>query len=143
MSAGRDFGLLSLGRWVLILLLAFDLIGSPLHAHAHAHDFGGDGRGSHAVNAGESADAAGAVHVEEFEGPGFRHSLAALRPADPAGDACAVAVATTVCVPPSVVGGLAEKMPLCAGWRNALTRVPISPFPHLRPDSRAPPVLHT
>ena len=140
MPAGRDFGLLSLGRWVLILLLAFDLIGSPFHAHAH--DFGGDGLGSHAVHAGESADAAGAVHAEEFDGPGFGHSIVALRPAEPARGAWAVAVATTICVRPSG-GGLAETMPPCAGWRSALTRVPISPFPHLRPDSRAPPVRHS
>lgn len=138
--AGRDFGLLTLGRWVLILLLAFDLIGSPFHAHAH--DLGADGLGSHSIHAGESADAVEAVHFEEFEGPGFGHSLAALRPAEPGRGAWAFAAAATICTPP-LVGVLAETVLPCTGWRNALTRVPISPFPHLRPDSRAPPVLHT
>lgn len=140
MRAGRDFGLLTLGRWVLILLLAFDLIGSPFHAHAH--DLGASGLGPHAIQVGESADAAGADHVEEFESPGFGHSLAALRPAEPSSGAWAFAAAVTICTPPPV-GVLAEPVLPCTGWRNSLTRVPISPHPHLRPDSRAPPVLHT
>lgn len=140
MPPDRDFGLLSLGRWVLILLLAFDLVGSPFHAHAH--DFGGDGLRSHAVHAGASADAAEAIHLEEFEGSGFGHSLALLRPAESVQSVWKFSVAATICAPPPL-DDFARTAPPCAVRRNALARIPISHFPHLRPDTRAPPVLHT
>ena len=50
-SNSRRFAALALGRWLLILMLTFDLIGSPLHAHAH--DLGDYGFGTQVIHAGE------------------------------------------------------------------------------------------
>lgn len=61
-------------EWLLILMLALDLIGAPLHAHRHEGQvFASSAAGVHA------APGAMGAHAERDLGPGFSHSISALR----------------------------------------------------------------
>lgn len=64
-----------LGRWVLVLLLAWDQIGSPLHQHHH--DSGVDGQWSVAPKAASGIDE---QHIEDRDDlPRLSHATLAVR----------------------------------------------------------------
>lgn len=135
----RDFGLAALGRWVLVLLLAFDLIGSPLHAHHH--DLGTDGLVSQAHHAAGVPHGWESAHFDADDASAFGHSLTGLLPAQPQPGKWQATAHAAVYAPPSA-SGAATPTPLRAAWRDSRERIPILLRSHLRPDSRAPPVLH-
>jgi len=130
-------GLSLLGRWLLLLLLAFDLAGSPFHAHAH--DVGADAAGHHVLHAADSAS--GVPHVEAEDAPAFGHSLAALRNAQPQpDDRASVDEAppsrAELCATPRAVASLDRA---CCAVPAHVARLRDL---HVRPDGRAPPPLH-
>lgn len=131
----------ALSAWLLVLLLALDLIGSPFHAHGH--ELGLDGFSQTALHAALSNGDARHARVEADAKAGFAHSIAAVaraplqlakwrpvihgslhgpqRPVDP-----------NVAIPMSHPGRYGSS-----------ERRSISARPHLRPEGRAPPLLHT
>ena len=63
-------------QWLLVLLLAWDQVGSPLHHHHH--DSGVDGC---ALTAAHDDGATEALHLEDAdEGLQFSHAVMAVRP---------------------------------------------------------------
>ena len=74
MSTSKLFPAARLARWLLVLLLAFDFVASPLHAHLH--DTGVDAHAVLVVHAG-SADLA--LHAEEAPEKGLRHATLTAR----------------------------------------------------------------
>lgn len=138
-------GLMWLARWMLVLLLAADLIGSPFHAHHH--DGGPQGYASHTMD--HAAHDTGdwdhdAQHADSDEPGGIGgHSLSALRgaPVQPAhpetwvelhGVVPLVAFAALLTQPDAEVDVV---------WRPGRDRVPIPSFRTVPPDGRAPPSL--
>lgn len=74
-SQGQIPGVWWLLRWVLVVLLVFDQVGSPLHQHQH--DAGMD-----AQSLGPAWHAAEESHAEESHpGVRFAHSVMGVRPA--------------------------------------------------------------
>lgn len=130
-----------LGGWMLVLLLAFDLIGSPFHGHSH--DLGTDGLSAQALHAAHGPGASDPAHVETVEGGSFAHSLAALVPAQlPLGKWHPVAHLSVYGPQPTScteVPTLAAR----AAWHAWRVRPAISSCQHLRPEGRAPPLLRT
>lgn len=127
-------GVSLLGRWILVLLLAFDLVGSPFHAHAH--DLGADAAARHAAHAVDAV--AGVPHVEENGSPAFGHSLAALRNPQPQVDPHASIdeappSRADIAVPPPALVSLDDAC--CAMPPRAARPRDL----HIRPDGRAPP----
>lgn len=159
----RPRGLSLLLRWLVLLLVVFDLVSAPWHAHAH--DAGGgiagvhglDGAGAHAAiddldDHDEPAhhglthpwvsDAAhdAAHHVDGAHAHGAVHSMLALVPSKLAAVVVAVRVIVLVPLQPTAV----NDDPLRLNWRAALVQLPSSHDRHDRPISRAPPSsLHT
>lgn len=140
-------GLMWAARWMLVLLLATDLIGSPFHAHHH--DGGPDNYLSHTSQAlddaaDETADlAASALHVDSSDAVKGGHSMSALR-----GTSVQVAnsescIEQQAVVPLFVFAGLFSQpvLEVFPGWRPGAERVPIPSFRTVPPDSRAPPLL--
>ncbi|MEO7853606.1 MAG: hypothetical protein ABIR94_15330 [Rubrivivax sp.] len=128
-------------RYLLIAVLAFDLVGSPLHAHHHdsgTFDLGGE------ALAGHVGEAAGEVHAESRDGHAFMHSLVALR----AGKATMAAPAatdeadTTLASVAALILRARTAAAVDLTWRPTRERVALSVFRSLPPDGRAPPVLH-
>ena len=124
---------------MLTLLVAFDLIGSPFHAHRH--DLGADGHGPHAVHAADTSVGGEPLHVEADEGAAFGHSLTMLLPAEPQLGKWRPILHTVVHAL-ALAGSPQSSMLARAAWDASPDRVPIPPYPHLRPDGRAPPSLH-
>lgn len=135
----RSFGASLTVRWMLTLLVAFDLIGSPFHAHRH--DLGADGHGPHAVHAADTSVGGEPLHVEADEGAAFGHSLTMLLPAEPQPGKWRPTLHTVVYAL-ALASSPQSLMLARAAWDASPDRVPIPPYPHLRPDGRAPPSLH-
>lgn len=66
------------GRWLLLLLVAFDILSSPFHAHSHDISGGGEIQWEHG---GADIDHDDETHAEAHEHQ-FGHSLIALQPAE-------------------------------------------------------------
>ncbi|WP_208511406.1 hypothetical protein [Variovorax paradoxus] len=159
-TSGRHFsdcftplwgGAMLFARWLLVLIIAVDLIGSPFHAHHH--DGGPEGYASqvgelshgHASLDQPTADDGSQSHVHtDAAGEPGGHSMSALR-----------GLGTQV-VEPSSVPELLALVPVFAllgllalsvsqalvRWRQAPERVRIPFFRTVPPDGRAPPFLH-
>lgn len=136
----RKVGRALLVRWLLVLLLAFDLIGSPLHAHHH--DLGADGLASHAMQSAGGAGGVEPAHLEADDAHAFGHSLAALRPAKRQIGAWQAAVQVAA-VAPHIAGRVATPESVPLGWRIPIERIPISTDLRLHPEGRAPPLRRT
>lgn len=129
----------TLARLLLILLLAFDLVGSPFHSHFH--DIGADGAGAQALHALAPGHGSQGVHVEADDTLSFAHSVAALLSAQPQPGKWQTA-SNAAAHAPRATQAVVLTLPGVSG-RTTRERVPIPPFPHLRPDGRAPPLLHS
>lgn len=128
-----------LGRWLLVLVLAVDLIGAPLHAHAH--DSGVDG---HAWAPHVDAPGWDSVHAEDADDALLlRHATLTMRASIAAPDLGAVDDAASV-VPawwPPFDGALAVAPTVVTSARWAARPPP--PWPvhrSLPPAGRAPPL---
>ena len=129
-------------RWLLTLLLAFDLIGSPLHAHHH--DLGVDGAGWHALHADDAADGLATAHVDDDPAlaQSSGHSLRALLTVGPqVGPWLPILQSVVYGLDPA--GGAPSRVLAGTAWNAAPDRIPIPHDLHLRPDGRAPPLLHS
>lgn len=131
-------------RWLILLLVVFDLASSPLHMHSH--DLGGSGSiagqsiGSD-VHAQEDHphdahhDALG-THVHSSDGPSFAHSVLALVPSQlPV--LAPVLFAITVLSPALLVQAVDD--PGRSAWRASDSLAPPGHDRHWRPITRAPP----
>ena len=136
-------------RWMLVLVLAMDLVGSPWHAHHH--DGSPDGYVVHAAQVDGDHDALHerdddetASHLEADHSAHFGHSLLALRTI-PLQLASVQLQDTPQCLaspyrfaelltPPTVE--------VTVRWRPGKEREPIPLFRTVPPDGRAPPTLH-
>lgn len=143
------FGVVSVVRWVLVLMLAIDLIGSPFHAHHH--DGGVDGvstqiahfHGDHAIDALD-VNPEPTLHVDGDETTHFTHSLSALRGVpvelanlkfpDELPTLAPMLVFTALLTQPTAVA--------LVRWRSGREQVPVPLFRTIPPDGRAPPLLH-
>ena len=119
---GRPAGALAcalwLGRWLLVLLLVCDQVGSPLHRHHH--DSGVDGSW---LTAPHGAAAADLLHLEDADaGIALAHAVTAMRQQAKSDPLVAIAAARTA---PSFA-----LIDLVA-WALAVEPVP-------RPDARPP-----
>lgn len=142
-------GLTRVARWMLVLLLVSDLIGSPFHAHHH--DGGPDNYSTHTSHAIElAADTVSglddlALHVDSDEAPQHGgHSLSGLRGASlQVAHSQAVselyAVATSLVLAGLFALPVVEVLP---GWQPGRERVPIPLFRTVPPNGRAPPSLY-
>ena len=129
------------GAWLLVFLLALDLIGAPFHAHRH--DLGADGLSSHALHAEHWAGGSEPVHIEAGEAGAFSHSLAALVPA-PVQPGKWQPVAYTSAYGPQRAVCTEIPVPVARAPRQESSARPAIPAClHLRPEGRAPPLLHT
>ena len=144
-------GVMLLVRWLLVLVIAVDLISSPFHAHHH--ESGPEGYSSHAgqLDAGHSsfeqapqADEL-SLHVDSDDADhGGGHSLSALQGAPIQLASPDSAPKLLALVPLFVLFGLITQpvAEALARWRPGRERVPIPLFRTVPPDGRAPPQLH-
>lgn len=144
-------GVMLLLRWLLVLVIAVDLISSPFHAHHH--ESGPEGYSSHAgqldaahssvEQAAENDDLS--LHVDSDNADhGDGHSMSALQGAPIQLASPDSAPKLLALVPLFVFFGLITQ-PMAealARWRPDRERVPIPLFRTVPPDGRAPPSLH-
>ncbi|MGJ7583041.1 hypothetical protein ACSFA3_23015 [Variovorax sp. RHLX14] len=138
-------------RWLLVLVIAVDLISSPFHAHHH--ESGPEAYSSHAgqLDVGHSSfeqvaqDDDHSLHVDSDNADhGGGHSMSALQ-----GTPIQLATPDSApkflaLVPLFVLFGLITQ-PVAEAlvrWRPGRERVPIPLFRTVPPDGRAPPSLH-
>lgn len=123
-----------LGRWLLLLVLAFDLVSSPFHAHSH--DLGSDHLGAQA--AAHAIDEVASLRADDLQPRGFGHSQAALRSIEPRlDDAVMTHVLATIGL--WAVAAFAGATVSRAWMPARADRRPPPPGRFLRPDGRAPP----
>ncbi|MGJ7524898.1 hypothetical protein [Variovorax sp. GB1P17] len=144
-------GLMSLMRWLLVLVIAVDLISSPFHAHHH--ESGPEGYSSHASqpDVGHSSFEQAApdddlsLHADSDNADhGGGHSMSALQGAPIQLASPDSAPKLLALVPLFVLFGLLTQ-PVAEAlvrWRPGRERVPIPLFRTVPPDGRAPPSLH-
>ncbi|MGJ7568870.1 hypothetical protein ACSFBM_33810 [Variovorax sp. GB1R11] len=144
-------GVMMVVRWLLVLVIAVDLISSPFHAHHH--ESGPEGYSSHAaqLDVGHSSfeqvaqDDDHALHVDSDNADhGGGHSMSALQgtPIQLANPDSAPKLLALV--PLFVLFGLITQ-PVAEAlvrWHPGRERVPIPLFRTVPPDGRAPPSLH-
>lgn len=128
-------------RWLVLVVMALDLISAPLHAHAH--DMGPDQflAHSHADDGGHDDPLDIATHAEAMD-HAMGHSSAAIRSAE------REPVSTpSLAIIVSHVAALQAREPAVsaadAPWHAAADHIPIPSRCTLRPEGRAPPVLHS
>lgn len=126
-------------RWLLILLVAMDLVSSPFHAHSH---HGGSAGEFHVEHASEDLDHDDEIHIEAPQVHALGHSLTVLLPADMPRLAEPILVAWLAVPTPATLTtrGLAAMAP--STWTAAPDHIPIADEVHWRPIGRAPPSLH-
>ena len=137
-------------HWVLVVVIALNMVSSPFHAHHH--DGGPDGYGTTADHLDrdevgselEPASTEPLTHKTAADSAHVGHSVSALRAAEvkvakvKTGMAAGLPVsilAFAVLLNPPVAEGL-------PGWHPARERIPIPSFRTVPPDGRAPPTLH-
>jgi hypothetical protein len=144
-------GVMLLMRWLLVLVIAVDLISSPFHAHHH--ESGPEGYSSHAglLDVGHSSFEQAApdddlsLHVDSDNADhGSGHSMSALQGAPIQLASPDSAPKFLALVPLLVFVGLLAQPAAEAlvRWRTGRERVPIPLFRTVPPDGRAPPSLH-
>ncbi len=144
-------GVMLLVRWLLVLVIAVDLISSPFHAHHH--ESGPEGYSSHAgqLDVGHSSfeqvaqDDDHSLHVDsDNTDHGGGHSMSALQGTPIQLASPDSAPKLLALVPLFVFFGLVTQ-PVAEAlvrWRPDRERVPIPLFRTVPPDGRAPPSLH-
>ncbi len=142
MPASGRLGVGTVVRWLLMLVLAFDLIGSPLHAHHH--EGATDSAGRHGLHVDAATGDRAATHVDADDDHALGHSLLALLAAAPQPGPWVPGVFAVLSV--FSTRSPADRAPLQVltgpGWNAGPDRIPIPHDLHLRPDGRAPPILH-
>jgi hypothetical protein len=150
-SAPAKAGVMLLVRWLLVLIIAVDLISSPFHAHHH--ESGPEGYSSHAgqLDVGHSSFEQAAqndelsLHVDAGDADhGGGHSMSALQGAPIQLASPDSAPKLLALVPLFVFFGLITQ-PVAEAlvrWHPGRERVPIPLFRTVPPDGRAPPSLH-
>lgn len=120
-------------EWLLVLLLALDLAGSPLHAHRH------DGLGSAGTPSATAqlAHAGFDMHVEESDGTSFSHAIYALRGASIKNCQRLAGVDAAPGSPPATPKPVASRG---ESWQPAPPGATAVAYRSLPPESRAPPV---
>lgn len=144
-TAHRAGGVSLFLRWLVLLLVMFDLASSPLHAHAH--DLGGSNGVVHATEEAAThtdADHPQADHhdvlghhLHSTDGPTFSHSVLVLMPTQQAAVMAPVLFAITVLSPASLAQTVDD--PGRSAWRITHDLAPPGHDRHWRPISRAPP----
>lgn len=143
------FGLMSVARWMLVLMLAIDLIGSPFHAHQH--DGGVDGLSIQTTHIASDhafdlldGDLEKVLHVEAADAAHFSHSLIALRGASVELASLKFPTELPALVPMFAFTDIVTQPTAAAlvRWRSGREQVPIPLFRTIPPDGRAPPSLH-
>ena len=137
-------------HWVLVVVIALNMVSSPFHAHHH--EGGPDGYGTTADHFELDEDGSGLgpasteplTHRTVADNAHVGHSVSALRGAEvkvakvetgmEAGLPVSI-LAFTMLLDPPVADGL-------TGWHPARERIPIPSFRTVPPDGRAPPTLH-
>ena len=139
-STTLQSSLASVGCWLLVLVLGFDLVTSPFHAHSH--DIGGNAASvEHASGAGAIDDERN-LHAEPTDHLGRGHSLALLLPRPPQPPQTQLLAVTDLPVPPAAqLQAIADA--LSEGPPQAVEHVPIPSGRYLRPSNRAPPIIHS
>ncbi|MDE2093886.1 MAG: hypothetical protein KGL99_14830 [Burkholderiales bacterium] len=128
----------SLVRWLLVLLLVVDQIGSPLHHHRHDAGFDGSSIGAaHQVASGSDFSRVAGDPCE----PGVFHAITAIRfearlavAAAPDGHHAGLAPA---CAAPVLADRLVAASEVV--WRPEPAAAPHPLYRSLPPDTRAPP----
>lgn len=133
--------------WLLVAVLAIDLVTSPLHSHRHDGEWtAGATLLASSVHAGDPLGAGGfdgSTHVDHDEAPGLSHSISALRssaegvPDVPAVDATSAAAPWFVAAPASPGAASAT---LALAWPPDRQRAGPPAFKSLPPHGRAPPL---
>lgn len=130
--------------WLLVAVLAVDLVTSPLHAHRHDGEWSVGGTLVASVN--HPSDLLGPAgvdileHIDDHEAPGVSHSISALRSAaeviagDPASDEPSAPANGLIAAPWSP--GPAPAV----AWPPDRHRAGSSAFKSLPPHGRAPPL---
>ena len=135
----RSLSAATLGCWLLIFVLALDLVSSPLHKHSH--DLGGDISEASSIHIGQIAGDEHALHVE-IQDAHYGHSLAFLLPRQLQPAQARLLAAPYLALPPmeelrSDFGALTDEL------HEVSEHIPILPDRYLRPNNRAPPTLHS
>lgn len=125
------------GRWLLLLLVAFDLISSPFHTHSH--DAGGGGE-FHVARAGADLDHEDEIHIEAPDAHVFVHSLNVLLPAEM--PRLAKQTLLDWFTAPTLALAFGEAIIMASTWTASPDHIPIPDAVHWRPIGRAPPSLH-
>lgn len=144
-------GVMLLVRWLLVLVIAVDLISSPFHAHHH--ESGPEGYSSHAgqLDVGHSSFEQSSqadelsLHVDSDDADhGGGHSMSALQSTPIQLVSSDSAPKLLALVPVFVLFGLITQpvAEALARWHPGRERVPIPLFRTVPPDGRAPPSLH-
>jgi hypothetical protein len=123
-------------RWLLLVLLAFDLASSPFHAHLH--ELGDHGPLSWATASSGAAHAdtsAPADHDDAVSG----HVLTGVRLTKPEAMNAVHGQASMPSPEPALVGPATVESGTTAAAPPP--RIPVFADRHLRPDGRAPPLL--
>jgi hypothetical protein len=128
-------------RWLVLVVVALDLISAPLHAHAHdmgpdqflGHSHGDEGMHEDLLDV--------ALHAEAVDHALGHHASAALRSAErePVSTPSLAAIVADVAALQAVEPELAERGP----WLASADHIPIPSRCTLRPEGRAPPGLHS
>jgi hypothetical protein len=142
----RVNGARTFARWLLLVVVAFNFLSSPFHAHSH--DLGASeghallSHELHDAHVGTALDHELDVHAEAPGALSFGHSLVAFWPGSlPKLDGKALLQAVLAPPPAAPASDLRLSIPRPA-WAAASERIPIASDRHWRPDGRAPPSLH-
>lgn len=130
--------------WMLVAVLAVDLIASPLHAHRHDGEWSSGGTLWAAAGHPDGLHSPGSVHspvyVDHDDAPGFSHSISALR-GHAKGMADVRSLDETAVAPPWLVLALQTPSGVASStWPPDRPRAGSSAFKSLPPDGRAPPL---
>jgi hypothetical protein len=123
-------------KWLVVALVALDLIGSPLHNHGHDHAVSVPG--STALFAAHADTGPGEVQVDHSDGPAFSHPVMALRgearklSQAPPGSAAVLATC-------KLLWTQAQPCALPVAWPPDACCAGAAAFRCLPPDGRAPP----
>lgn len=123
-------------NWLLVLVLALDLVGSPLHAHAHGESVTVGGVASESLHHFEQAPT---VHVETRHDTGPSHSIAALRTQSTSIAQATIEAPAELPWQTAKSGGVPQLQATATPPQERLAPL-ASVYRSLPPDGRAPPL---
>lgn len=141
----RPFGSSMLVRWLVLLVIALDLLSSPLHSHHHDAGTSGGTFHASAISSDHDHDQDGHVsdavdHADEHGGS-VGHQLAALLPDDSVSHADWQPLLFALLLVPGVALTPIETSQRFA-WDTLREPIPSSTGRHWLPVGRAPPFFH-